>query len=141
MARKYMAHDFEFFSPQKQQEAFVKEMTMEDAMSLESPFTFTVWSDKEALLIGGVTPISGNRAFLYSFISKNMMSHFNGVTRLVREYLSNLPYGRIEAGVDVDFKQGHRWIKILGFELETPSAKNYNGDGRDASVYVKHGNI
>jgi len=98
--------------------------------------TMTVWGE-EPLLIGGIIPITANRAFLFSYLSRNIGKHFSGVTRLVEEFLSLLPVKRIEAGVDIDYPQAHRWLKIMGFTMETPRAEAYNWDGSDASLYVK----
>ena len=36
-----------------------------------------------------------------------------------------------------DFKQGHRWAKILGFELETPTLRAYGPAGEDHAGYVR----
>jgi RimJ/RimL family protein N-acetyltransferase len=54
----------------------------------------------------------------------------------VVEFLDNAPYRRIEATVDVGFKQGHRWIKMLGFELEG-YMRAYRPDGADMLLYAR----
>jgi len=38
--------------------------------------------------------------------------------------------------VDVGFKEGHRWIKMLGFELEG-YMKAYRPDGADMLLYAR----
>jgi hypothetical protein len=45
--------------------------------------------------------------------------------------------GRIEFTVRCDFRNGHRWAKLLGFEVETPLLKAYGPEGEDHVGYVR----
>lgn len=58
--------------------------------------------------------------------------------RLVRHFLEPVR-GRIEATVIADFEQGHRFVKMLGFEVENPPGilTGYGPDGRDHIAYVR----
>jgi hypothetical protein len=59
----------------------------------------------------------------------------NAVRELLEDYGSR--FERIEAYVDLDFKDGHRWMKSLGFECEAPLRKKAGFMGRDDTLYAK----
>ena len=77
-----------------------------------------------------------NRATAFALLSDDSGPHFPAIHSAVVEFLDNAPYRRIEATVDVGFKQGHRWIKMLGFELEG-YMKAYRPDGADMLLYAR----
>lgn len=98
-----------------------------------------VWTgevDGEVMAIGGVEPIWENRAVAFMFISGNSGPHFRSVHKAVRDFLDNTPFRRVEAYVDVGFKEGVRWMKMLGFELEG-HMRAYGPDGRDMLLYAR----
>ena len=60
------------------------------------------------------------------------------VTKAAIRYLDLQQFPRIDAVVVAVFEQGQRWMKVLGFELETPlPMRNYLNDGRDAYMYAR----
>lgn len=69
-----------------------------------------------------MSPVSG-RAMLHA-------------TREVGRKLLNVK-GRVEFTVRCDFTNGHRWAKLLGFEVETPLLKAYGPEGEDHVGYVR----
>lgn len=98
-----------------------------------------VWTaehDGVILGIGGVEPQWENRATAFALLSDDSGTHFPAIHSAVVEFLDNAPYRRIEAAVDVGFKEGHRWIKMLGFELEG-YMKAYRPDGADMLLYAR----
>ena len=88
------------------------------------------------LAVAGVEPQWENRATAFALLSDDSGPHFPAIHSAVVEFLDNAPYRRIEATVDVGFKQGHRWIKMLGFELEG-YMKAYRPDGADMLLYAR----
>jgi hypothetical protein len=60
------------------------------------------------------------------------------ITRLVKQGVEPIK-GRIEMTVRVDFEAGHRWAKLLGFEIENPPGilKQYGPLGEDHIAYVR----
>ena len=83
-----------------------------------------------------VHPQWENRATAFALLSDDSGTHFPAIHSAVVEFLDNASYRRIEATVDVGFKQGHRWIKMLGFELEG-YMKAYRPDGADMLLYAR----
>jgi len=66
-------------------------------------------------------------------------SDFVRITRMVRRTLAKAQadgFRRIEASVDCEFENGHRWVKALGFERESLLQK-FSPEGRDHIGYVR----
>ena len=72
----------------------------------------------------------------YLFLAPGSEKYLLQLTRKIKESLSVLP-GRTEMTVVKDFKQGHRWAKMLGFVLETLTLRAYGPAGEDHSGYVR----
>lgn len=92
--------------------------------------------DGEILIIAGLAPQWENRAMAWTLISKNAGSHFRTIHREVEKFLVRSPFRRIEATVDVGFKEGHRWMKMLDFEPEGVM-RAYRPDGGDQVLYAR----
>lgn len=102
----------------------------------EQGLVWTVEHDGVILGIGGLEPQWENRATVFALLSDDSGPHFKAIHSAVVEFLDNAPYRRIEATVDVGFKQGHRWVKMLGFELEG-YMRAYRPDGADMLIYAR----
>lgn len=97
---------------------------------------WTAESEGRILAIAGVEPQWENRAIAFALISGAAGPYFWAIHSAVTRFLDSTPYRRIEATVDVGFEQGHRWIKMLGFEIEG-YMKAYRPDGADMLLYAK----
>ena len=102
----------------------------------ERGLAWTAEHDGKILAIAGVEPQWENRAIAFALISGAAGPYFWAIHSAVRDFLVRTPYRRIEATVDVGFKEGHRWIKMLGFELEG-YMKAYRPDGADMLLYAR----
>lgn len=93
----------------------------------------------EDVLIGcaGVTPVHEWRGIAWALLRSGLPESFLALHRNVARELSKEPYARIEAYVDPSFKPAVRWIKLLGFRLETPYKAYFFPDGRGASEWVR----
>lgn len=91
----------------------------------------------EIMLIEGFIPVYENRAEVCTLISKYAGRCFTSIHKEALNFLNNAPFQRVEATVDVGFKQGHRWVKMLGFELEG-YLKYYRPDGADMILYARY---
>ena len=106
--------------------------------TLENEWASTVMLDGKPMLCGGPLPDGAHRAILWSVISKEVgHSVFRIIHRYVKNYLDGLPFRRLEAAVDVDFKAGHRWMTALGFKIDAPVMRAFQVDGRDCALYAK----
>jgi len=97
---------------------------------------WTAEHDGVVLAVAGVEPQWENRATAFALISDSAGAHFRSIHAAVFDFLVMAPFRRIEATVDVGFKQGHRWIKMLGFELEG-YMRAYRPDGADMLLYAR----
>jgi len=97
---------------------------------------WTVEHDDVVLGIGGLLPQWDNRAIVWALLAANIGHHFPAIHRSVRRFLVASPYRRIEAHVDVGFKEGIRWMKMLGFECEA-YMKAFRPDGADMLLFSR----
>jgi RimJ/RimL family protein N-acetyltransferase len=102
----------------------------------EQGLAWTAEHEGRILAIAGLQPQWENRAIAWALVSGAAGSHFWAIHSAVRNFLNSAPYRRIEATVDVGFEQGHRWIKMLGFEIEG-YMRAYRPDGADMLLYAK----
>lgn len=86
--------------------------------------------------MGGLVPMWTNRAQAWMMIADSAGANMMEIHKAVKQELINAPYVRIESTVDVGFKQGARWMKMLGFELEG-YMKAYRPDGADMLLYSR----
>jgi hypothetical protein len=122
---------------QEGQSNFNPWITEEYARALENQYAFTAMIDGRPLLVGGLYEMWENRALLWSFIDRNAGPHFVSLHRGVKNFLDMQPYRRIEAECDCGFKQGHRWLKLLGFKCEAERMRAFRVDGGDSALYAR----
>ncbi len=118
--------------------AFIsKNVTAVDAKALESQHAITGIHDGKVIAVAGLAPVWPGRALLWSYMGSNAGRHMPAIHKVALRMIESFEGDRIEADVDVDFEAGHRWIKMLGFELETARMRKYRPDGRDMAKYVR----
>lgn len=105
----------------------------------DAGLAMTAEVDGKIIAIAGLAPQWEGRAIAWALLSNHSGDHFVRINREVRRFLIKSGIRRIEATVDVGFTQGHRWLKILGFEPEG-YMKAYRPDGGDQILYsrVRH---
>ena len=94
----------------------------------------------ETLAIAGALPVDEynntiTRAEVWSLISTNAGKHMIRIHRAVLRALDTLTIPRIEAKVDREFKEGIRWIEMLGFQFEG-NMRKYRME-RDHLLYAR----
>lgn len=102
--------------------------------------SYTAMHNDAPVAIGGLVTVWPGRAHLSALIS-DQFGHKAAFALLHREVLRRLnasPIARIEATVDDRFEAGHRWMRLLGFQLETPDGmRGYMPDGRTSYLYAR----
>ena len=83
---------------------------------------------------GGLFTQWDGRAIAWAFLTSHVP--MLEATRRAREVLDMAGVRRVECWVDVDFKAGHRWAKLLGFEREG-LMRSFCPDGRDNVLYAR----
>ncbi len=97
------------------------------------------WScelDEGIMGIGGIIPQWENRAIAWAMVSKEAGRCFLQIHKETKRQIDAAPFRRIEATIDVGFKPGHRWVEMLGFEMEG-YLRHYRPDGGDQIMYAR----
>ncbi len=140
----YKAVDFHKIFPQdvQQEDLFHLAETDWTPESMEGqPHSFSWFRDDLLLGVSSVSLIWPGRAQVNLLLSENVHRiDMLFLTRQLRSYLDVLQadrnYQRCECSVLEEFKQGHRWIKMLGFTSEG-LMRSYDVSGRDHRLYAR----
>lgn len=133
----FKADHFWNIKVQKAQAYINKYVTQEALVDLEKDNSFTCFKDDKIIACFGWFKIYPTRGVLWSYLSEYANKNLVEGTRIARKLINDLPFKRLEIEVDCEFEQGHRWARMLGFELETERSKSYRIDGNDSSIYVR----
>lgn len=102
----------------------------------KSDMAYTGKVNGRVVFCAGVVSYWPGRGEAWAVLENDCRKEFYAIHRIVHRFLEVCPLRRIEATVDYDFKPGHRWAKMLGFEVEAPRLKGYMPDGRDSVLYA-----
>lgn len=106
--------------------------------AMRGPHSFTFMDGDEPLASVGVTKVWEGRGALWSVIGGEIGPRRFMVASLhARRFLDAVPFRRVEAAVDVNFAEGHRWAKLMGFALEASCMRAYQIDGTDCALYAR----
>lgn len=97
---------------------------------------FTALEGDEVLGCAGVMNMWEGRVMAWALISADAGKNFIRIFKAIKRFVDSHPADRIEATVDVNFEEGHRLMKMLGFEYEG-LARKYLPDGRDVCLYAR----
>jgi hypothetical protein len=112
-------------------------ITPDYAKMLEGTWSFTAMVDGDPIAVCGITELWTNRAMVWSFLGQQAGPHFFALTKACKRVMDLSPYRRLEAEADCEFAPAHRWLRILGFEMEAPRMRAYRVDGGDSALYAR----
>ena len=105
-----------------------------------SGYEWTAIADGQVVASAGFIPAypdSTMRAVAWAIVSRNISPLiFVKVHRAVKAALRDSPFRRVEANVAVELTEGHRWLRSLGFVVETPCKRLWRPDGGSVAEYV-----
>lgn len=108
------------------------------AEMLATTDAFTAFVGERAVMCGGVMTIWEGRGTAWALLASDLGGDvMRRVHYATKRYFDSSTLRRIEATCDVNFQEGHRWLSLLGFTLETPVMHGYRPDGGDESMYVR----
>lgn len=87
-----------------------------------------------AVACGGLFHLWQGRAVAWAFLSPS--APMLEATRFAQKMLGESGIRRVECWVDVDFQAGHRWARMLGFNLEGRMA-GFSPEGHDMDLYSR----
>lgn len=104
---------------------------------VESEFSLSAWNGSQCVAAAGLLRVFDHRAMAWTFMGKHAGPHMRQITRKVRDVIDSYPAQRIEMLVNCDYEAGHRWAKMLGFEVEAPRMRMSGALGQDEALYSK----
>lgn len=112
---------------------------VQDLRYLErSPYARTIFADDGTVLVcGGVTPYWEGRGEAWALVNRGRRKDFLGMHRMAKKFIRDCPIRRVEASVECDSVNGHRWCKALGFTLEAKRLKAFLPGGKDGALYAR----
>jgi len=92
----------------------------------------------EVIACGGFLKQWERRYIGWMFVTQRSSKYMIRLTRILKIFIPDVK-GRIDITVRADFKEGHRWAKMLGFEIENKPGilKQYGPEGEDHIAYVR----
>ena len=135
IVRRYQKGDIERFRLQQAQRGLNQYYANMDDTS-DNNDVIVGEQDGEIMIMSGIIPQWEGRAMAWALVSCNAGKCFRSIHKAVLNFLIQSNVRRIEATVDVSFKPGHRWMKMLGFEPEG-YMKAYLPDGNDCILYAR----
>lgn len=123
---------------QPEQEDAVHFLSDHEIVQLETTDAFTAFVGDEVVAIAGVVPLSPGRGHAWALLSNGARRHMLPITRAINRFLRiSGDFTRVEMAVKCSFEEGHRWARLLGFEMEAPVMKRYDPSGEDYSLYAR----
>lgn len=92
--------------------------------------------DGEPIAVAGTMEQWPGRHMAWAYLADSTASHMTWVTLATRRKLRDVK-GRLELTVREDFAAGHRWARLLGFEVESPCLKRYGPRGENHVGYSR----
>lgn len=131
----------ELIELQESQKLFKERFKNEYASHLiDSGPCYSAIEDGIVYACAGVSIQWDNRAIVWSLLSKDVGRHFTRIHKAAFRLMDMVSIRRIEAHVDPDFPEAHRWIKMLGFEFEG-RMKAFSPYGDDMDLYARIKNV
>lgn len=138
---RFLPVDLRLMEVQAEQRLGMELMTPEQAQMVAAAEAYTGWVGDKPVICAGVLPMWEGREIAWAFIADGCSSNFVSIHRAVDRFFRWRRTARIETTVACDFEQGHRWVKLLGFECEAPRMRAWGRDGRDYALYARYASV
>lgn len=134
----FKAEHFHAFTIQPSQTALGAMVTPEHLAAIEGcSFARTGIAGGKIVGVSGVVERLPGVGEAWAFLAADCGQHFVAITRLVRSYLAELDFRRIEITCDAEFAPAQRWARLLGFVLEAPRMRSFLPGGGDAALWAR----
>lgn len=107
-----------------------------DPALLERHNTWSCLIDGEPVAVGGTIELWPGRHQAWALFVPDAGRYMVLITGAAARTLEKVK-GRIEMTVRQDYEKGHRWARMLRFEVETPELKAYGPEGESHVGYVR----
>lgn len=99
--------------------------------------SYSIFINGRLIACAGLVQFWHGRAEAWAMIDKDCRKEFVALHNIVKRFLKACPVKRVEAVVDANFEQGHKWVNYLGFTIEAPLMKAYGINGGDCTLYSR----
>lgn len=98
----------------------------------------TATVDGRVIACAGLISVGTSRLVAWALMTDETAKYMLPITREVNKAIDGRKEKRIETPVKHDFEQGHRWMRLLGFENETPNGMRcWGDDGETYDLYAR----
>lgn len=135
----FRAEHLETLTPQPEQSAEYATLTPERARASEEiGVGLTVVADGKTVACAVVMEMAPGRGGVWALVGADAGPHMVTVYRAAQRLFEAAAHRRTEALVLTSFAAGHRFMRLLGFELETPNGmRAFGANGESYSLYAK----
>ncbi len=121
---------------QPRQIGFAREITWDYARQLYERGGGVVGAVGESIVvIGGAVEKWEGTGFAWLLLTSKAGPHMREIFRETQNYLKCCSFPRIELLVESDFVNGHRFARLLNFDLEAANMRKWSPDGKDMALY------
>ena len=96
----------------------------------------TVFDSGRVILCGGIVIQAPGRGECWALMSAEAGRHLLWLTRAIERFTTMQEWQRLEASVEKGFRDGCRWVELLGFEFEG-EMKAYGLNGETHLRYAR----
>lgn len=103
---------------------------------MQKEHSFTTLLDGKPIASGGLMTSWPGNYWAWTYLTKACGPHMLQISRFAKAGMEGVK-GRISMTTPVNYKQGMRWAKLLGFEIECPALWHWGPDGADHALLVR----
>ena len=98
----------------------------------------TILGQSDIVACVGIFRLTSYSGQAWALLSQHVRPYMVELTRHVRRELRRCKFVRVETSVKRDYKNGHRWCRLLGMVNETPDRgmKYYGPNGETHDLYA-----
>lgn len=112
-------------------------MITDDVLRALEGKSWTAMLGDDPVACGGLIEQWPFRHAGWVYLPKEAAPYMRTITLAAMEKMAEVK-GRIEMTVRKDFKAGHKWARMLGFVVETPTLHAYGPEGEDHVGYWRY---
>lgn len=131
----FLKEHLEMIDPQAYQSGVLSKIDDDHLLLVEKEYSFSIVDGESVIACGGIAKVSDGRGVAWAYMGNRLSDKMVGVTRIAKTFLAKSNFHRIEAHVECDFLNGHRWAKALGFSIELDRMRAFTDSKKDCSLY------
>jgi hypothetical protein len=98
----------------------------------------SAFAGEQVLLCGGIWTYGRDRGICWALLSQQASKHMQWLHYATKRFITMKHWQRLEATVQKDFREGCRWVELLGFKFEGEMPR-YGDNGETHLRYGRYG--